>query len=730
MKLNKISIALIMLTPTLSFAAYNDQGTDYSNVETNSHIWNAALEPIELVNSVLCFTEQFNSTEFVNQGAYSVLADESACFDDQNDGAQGQSSGGTNTPNYMKAIANVTRQDEFSPLNAHFWLPEMGDGDDSQSIKFKAEVTGGVTANNPFGQFQFNFDFFDNFTSGNQHGGGEVKTINTVPGSIGFTMYESSTSGSNTYEQRASVVMSSDRSSGIALTGVDRGGSGQTSFALAYNSTHVLVQSVNGNFSDLPYKSGVNTGQCLSRTNYDSFVHRYDLFDATTGGKVQINSGFPIKYDSNSNGNYDSYGHIGYWGVWTEAEGALTHGDTVIRDDNGVESNYTYVNAPGRLIKNTVKSLDLSGARGISFSYWDNAIFADNNYDQWVVNYLTAADDSVGSDGFYKTGKLAWGENGPTVVQQSPTQIVLSAFDSLYMYSEQLGGEVKYLDGQSALTYYEQSFVNGSETGTGELLQSGILSLTCYDNCPIGTLELSDLANFSGAGSPFETTAGPFTYTFSTSGSNALTLVSVSSSEPVRYDASLTQNNINSTPHSWGVRSGPMIQGTVSNSYNIYDPSVVTEFYVWETGIQSWNQLSTVKDSSNNIVSFEKPLQLVYQHSNANDRSGNAGAYDSQTFMINYGGNGNFWGIPSVTDAGQYRPAFSLADGVILGNANQYVIKALDIEQTMQSATGQCDSLVLTDPAVAVPTGTTGSADIGTMPTVTGDPSVIAGVTQ
>ncbi|WCE30342.1 hypothetical protein [Vibrio sp. SCSIO 43137] len=732
MKINKIAFAIALLSPTASLAAYNDPGTDYSNAQTNSHIWNAALEPINLVNSILCFTDQFNSTEFVNQGAYSVLADESACFDEQDDGSQGQSSGAANTPSYMKAIANVTREDDFSPLQAHFWLPEIGSGGDEQAIRFKAEVTGGVSADNPFGQFQFNFDFFDNFTANNQRGGGEVKTVNSVPGSIGFTMYESSTNGSDSYTQRASVIMSSDRSSGIALTGVSRTGSGagETSYALAYNTTHVLVQSVSGDFSSLPYKSNSFTGQCLSRTNYDSFVHRYGLYNATTGAKVDINSGFPVKYDSDSNGSYESYGYIGYWGAWTETDGALSNGDTIVKDDNGVQTNYTYINAPGRLIKNTVKSLNLANARGISFSYWDDAIFADSSYDQWVVNYLTAADDSVGSDGFYKTGKLAWGSNGSTVTSQTPVQIVLAANETLYMYSEQLGGEVKYLDGQPALTYYEQSFVNGSETGSGELLQSGSVTLTCYDNCPIGNLELGDLTNYSGAGSPFETTAGPFTYTFATTGGNALTLVSVTSGEPVRYDAALTQSNIDPTPHSWGVRSGPMIPGTVSNSYDIYDPGVVTEFYVWETGIQSWNQLSTVRDGSNNIVSFEKPLQIVYQHSDANDRSGSAGSYDGQTYMVNYGGNGDFWGIPATNSGGQYRPLFSIADGVLLGDSNQYVIKALDVEQTMQTAAGQCGSLVITDPPVPVPSGVTGSANIGTMPVVTGDPSVIAGVTQ
>jgi len=730
MKQNKLFLALVALLPYYAGAAYNDPGTDYSNAEVNSHVWNEALSPIELVNSILCFTAQFNGVEFVNQGPYSVLADESACFDDQEDGSTGQSSGASNTPSYMKAISNVTRQDDTSPLLVNVWLPDMGEDGQSQAIKFKAEISQGASESNPFGSFTFNFDFFDSFSAGNQLGGGEVITVDTVPGSIGFTLYESSSQGSDTYQQSASVVMSSDRSNGVALTGVNHSGNGQTSYALAFNSSNVLIQSVNGGFSSLPYKSGNNSGQCLSRTSFDSFAHRYDLFDSTTGAKVNINSGFSIKYDSDSNGSYDSYGHIGYWGAWTETEGALTNGDTVIRDTGGAQTTYTYVNAPGRLVKNTVKTLALANARGIRFSYWDSAIFADNNYDQWVVQYMTAAGDSVGQDGFYKTGKLAWGQNGPQITDQTPALISLSANESLYMYSEQLGGEVKYLDGQSSLTYYEQTFINGSETGSGELLNSGSITLTCYDNCPIGTFAIGDLTNYSGSNSPFETTSGPFTFTFATTGGNALTLVSVASSEPVRYAASLTQNDINSTPHSWGVRSGPMIIGSVSNSYDIYNPAIVTEFYVWETGINTWNQLSTVRDGSNNIVSFSRPLQLAYQHSNAKDRSGSAGDYDGQTFLINYGGNGDLWGIPYSNDNNRYRPAFSLADGVLLGDSSQYVVKATELEQTMQNAAGQCSSLTLQDPAVPVPSSVQGSADIGDMPIVTADPSVIAGVTQ
>lgn len=729
MKVNNMILVLSVLSVSSSFAAFNDENTDYSNVEQKSYVWNEALEPIELVNSILCFTSQFNSLEFVNTGAYLILADEAACFDEEG-GTDGQSSG-ANATTYMKVISSVTRSNDFSPLIVNAWMPEMGDGNETQAIKFKAEVSQGATDANPFGSFTFNFDLFESFDTNNQRGTGEVVTVDDVPGSIGFTIYEQYNADGQTNVQRASVVMSSDRTSGTALTGFDRGAYGEESYALTFNSTHVLMQSVNGDFSDLPYKSGNNTGTCYSRTEFNDVVHRYDLFSASTGSRVSVNSGFSIKYDGDNNGSFESYGFIGYWGLWTEQNGGIVTGDTVVRETAGSSSNYTAVVAPGRLIKNSVKTLALSQARGILFSYWDSAIFSDPNYDQWVVNYLTVTADSVGQDGFYKTGKLKWGESGPEVAEITPTLIPLSTNDSLYMYSDQLGGEVKYLEGKTSLTYYEQTFINGSETGSGELLNSGSVTFTCYDNCPIGTFQSTDLVNYSGTGSPYETTTGPFSFTFSNTGSNALTLVSSTSSEPVRFASSLTESDISSSPHSWGVRSGPMIIGSVSNPWDIYDPAITTEFYVWETGLQTWNQMATLKDSSGNYLSFDRPIQFTYQHTSANDRSGNAGVYAQQTFLLNYGGNGSFWGVPSATDGdGRYQPAFSIADGVVMGSSNQYVIKALEIEQTMQTAPGECGSLVLSDPAAPVPTGVTGDANIGTMPTVSDEPAVIAGVTQ
>ncbi|MBD1556546.1 hypothetical protein HC752_06320 [Vibrio sp. S9_S30] len=735
-----MKIINLLLASSLTFSgagmtAFDDAGTDYSNANQRSHVWVEALEPIELVNSILCFTTQFKATSFANQGPYLVLADEAACFENEDDGSTGQSSGASNTPSYLKAVANVTRASDSDPLIINVWIPKMSGGGGDQAIKFKAEVTAGASDSNPFGAFTFNFELFDQL-EGTQNGAGEIVATDSLENSIGFTLYESSTRGVDTYVQSASVVMSADRSTGSAITSADRGSNNGRAYALAFNANNVLIQDA-ADIDSLPFKTGSNSGQCLDRTQFTDSVHRYDLFNASTGASVSLNSGFSFRYDSNNDTQVDAYGHVGYWGVWTESDTTLPNGTTLVAEDHntGVNQSYTLVTAPGRLIKNEAKTLALSNARGVLFSYWDSNVYS-SEYNQWVVNYLTVNEDSVGADGFYITGGLTWGENGQQITNFDIQQLIsLSAGESIYMWSDQLGGNVQYLYGSSALTFFERTFINGGEVGTGDLLESGSVALKCFDRCPVGTLNLSDLANFDGSGSPYSAqvtnVASAIDYSFSDSGNNALTLVRSSNSEPVQYHSSITQQQLSSSPYSWGVSSGPMvtsdIAATLTNIWDIYDPSVVTTYYVWETGISQWNQLSTVRNSQNNIVTFDKPIQFSYTHSDGNDRSGNAGNYAGQTFMLNYGGNGDLWGIPYEKQGNQYRPKFSLKDGSLVGPNNIYVVKATEIEQKMQDATGQCTALTLEDPTVPVPTSISGNANIGVMPTVSGEPSVIAG---
>jgi hypothetical protein len=111
-----LSIAGLAATGT-AFAIFNDEGTDYAKAKQRFHLWNEALQPVEMVNSILCFTHQMRAEEFINAGPYMVLADENACFK-ENGGEDSQSSGSSNQPAYTKAIITSERENIKLPACA------------------------------------------------------------------------------------------------------------------------------------------------------------------------------------------------------------------------------------------------------------------------------------------------------------------------------------------------------------------------------------------------------------------------------------------------------------------------------------------------------------------------------------------------------------------------------------------------------------------------------------
>lgn len=743
-----ILASAIALTSVSAFAI-GDAPTDYSKAPQNYHVWNESLKPVDLVNNILCFTGQLKASEFINKGAYLALADESACFkDDNSNSASAQSSGAANTPSYTKIIVNATRASVDDPLIVKVWIPAMGSGDDQQTIKFKSSITKGASAENPFGSFTFNYNFYESITSNVDLGGGEIKTIAT-PGKIGFTFYEKENRGQDkTSEKGASVVMSSDRSTGVAFT-FNHEQEGQDSrgdyYGLAFNGNNVLTQKAD-TYELLPFNShdsSTGTEACLSRTAFDESVWRYNLFEASTGASVKVNSGISFKYDSNNDNIPDSYGQVGYWGMWTEHGDNLADGTTIVAqnpdNNNQAGPSYTISKAPGRLIKNTVEQVSINNIQGIQFNLFSPDAM-QSNYQSWIVQYLTVAHDGVSANGFYKTGASGNGNNGPTLTTfEQPIAVVLGEHETLNMNSEQLGGPVKYQSSDNFITFAKQEFINGSETGAGQLLANGSLTLYCVDRCPVGTLGAQQLSNWNTPYSdPIQSVSDAKVFTFSTTGAAPLTLVRQSNAEPIRYADNLTAEGLsaNNSPYSWGIRSGSLVTADVlanlSSPWDIYNPTKVTVFYEWETGLNSFNQMVTVKDANGVIQTFDKPIQFTYTHTNAHDRSGNAGTYDGKVTLLSYGGNGQLDGIPSKQDSeGRYQAQFTIADGTLMGPDNKYIIKAQEIEGTMKPTPGQCSNLQLIAPPQPVPTSTTSNTnDIGEMPVVTGSPKVIAGVIQ
>ena len=712
-----------------SEGGFLETGTDYSDAPQRSHVWLEALEPLATVDSILCFIVQLKPELEVNEGPYTVLADMDSCFENDS-GDNDQSSGSQGAVNYTEVTVDSTRGEASdAPLNVHIWFV-MDNGDSSQAIRVNGVISEGASEQNPFGSFVLSYQFSDALDSDDPdaYGKGELATVDTLAGFQGFTLYESSIRGpEEMYETAASVVVNPSEDNGIALTGFRQIGNdaaeANKAFAISYNSDNLLLQKA-ATFEQLAYKNGDQSGTCLSRNSFTETVWRYGLYSVANGSSVELNSGFPFLYDADIDGNYDSRGYASYWGIWTEGGQDDLSGVTVQREtfDGTTGTEYELIQAQGRLMKNTVISLNLTDIDGIEFEY-----FEWNNSNNTGTNFIVVYDSESGD--FIKTATVEYGENGQNRVElESPVAISLMSGQNLHMFSNQLGGGVQFLEGSTAITFFKQEFVTGNETGTGELFESGTATLYCYENCPKAGMTSSDLDTYDGPYLTDSTDVGsPITYTISNSGANTLELMISTDAVAYPTDSENSSNN----QHPWGVRSGGMVADTssLSATTDVYDSEIVTVFYEFETGPNSWNRQAALIDSSGDIVSFDKPLEFTYRHEDANDRTGSAGNYDGQTVMLNYGGLGDLWGIPSLTDTerGYFTPAFNIADAVVVGSDDEYVVKALEIEQKMERTDGQCTSLVLNDPAVPVPTTVNGTLNNEAVPTVTDAPRYIAG---
>ena len=171
--------------------------------------------------------------------------------------------------------------------------------------------------------------------------------------------------------------------------------------------------------------------------------------------------------------------------------------------------------------------------------------------------------------------------------------------------------------------------------------------------------------------------------------------------------------------------------------------SGLSTFYQWETGPQSHNKLEVLVASDNSSQKFDPPLMVKYEHSGTTSNTGKS--YDGANFYLRYGGFGDLWGIPtfcvnaitgekSNCDSNSrwvqevVVPAGSLATQVKDGTT-EYVIKPLEVEQTMQSATTSvCTNAGLSLGTVTVPDNSKWEdPDIGDKPDVTGPPKILSG---
>lgn len=745
-----LALAAIAIANAPQAFADPPSSSAYATDPQQSHVEDATSKGIGQVNMITCIMSAMRPDALVNAGPYIALVDMQKC--DPNARASTDNAGGaTGASNFATATVNSTRASNADPMRARIWI----DDPETQGavINVNVSATAAPTLSNPYGQFRLDYCGAMTGTPGCAFNG----FLEGAAGGISYYEREQGGGGGGTKALRMTATSTTSGSGSLHMDD----GNNTATFSFAYNADYYRRSDDNGE-------------QCFARDARDPetgmSVWRYGLYDATTGARIERNSGFPIEY-THAGTKYQGY--LGYYGLSlpAAAQDALVNGDTVDKVDYGNGNNgtptrtsYTVLKAGGKLMKYTRHTRTLHEIDQIKFTTWvgmeASTFFAGATPN---VQYELYWDDAAGN--FKVTGQMSCGPNGCNTQALPSVQTVSASFwasrGGIQGWSQQLGGEV-YVNlagvgspvdsSQVQVAYRSQDLVYPSQLPA---------ALHCLRDCPTAASMSAFFTPGTQAQSPFAAaTANNFQPTLAANivdyTSNAQTaLLLDSAAAPVVINAS--RDALDGTNFRNGVRSGKLFVNLAdaecdvgSGTYCDWRVNDLDVYYQWETGVQSYNQFAAVKDANGQFVNFDAPLQVNF----AVPQGAGYGQYAGQNIVLQYGGFGDLWGLPGICvspttnaevpcDGGdvRYVPSFvipaSTTQGVVTANGTTYLVKWLDREiRFARKNLAVCDAAGLTVPAgsplptaadLADPSDPSSPIYIGVRPTVTATPRVIQG---
>lgn len=670
-------------------------------------LFEPALRAVENANNIMCQVGMTRFDAMTGVGPYIAQVDPALCGDTPDPtNADGQET-------ILRLFTvDSTRASNSDPQEVAIWL-DLDENGTPIEIFATVTVTEAPTETDPFGAFEFHYAGVPNGTPVTDPF--INATIVSAAGQDGFQFMDEegdvdvapANPGDSASRTQITVVRNPDGSGAAKITASFRENNGGVDSGIQSQTTRVVFDA-----DSVLKQVGADPAIALSRNDFRDNVFAYNLYHATgpnIGERVQVNSGIGVEFPGGE------YGWVGYYGVWAESPESFDDGDQVTATDDGTP--YTVLKAPGRLLKFTRASLALADLGDQRFEWYEG----QNRF-------------QVAYDGAEWERVAQWdGQVFQEIV--TPTMIdVAAAGGFLSMYSPFLGG-VNYVDGESALSYFASSLVNGDSdlftsgqpvelVATVEALK-GEIDQTEAD---AGDIFLPVPANVNSA---HEYVIDPADMTL---------MLDVNGDGSVLEQVGLAAGIVpNGGPNEWGMRSGPMVTAAVlAGLQDVTDVYTVAEFYVYETGHNPWNEFVALTDASGGFLTFDEPIEFLYTHDQLNDINDDA-SFDGQQVFLQYNGPGRMWGIPgteidvdgdSVPD--QYFPDFSIADGTLVGPNSEYVIRAVGVEQTMTVLPGGAPQLDITDadPLVVPPASIYVTPEIGARPVVEDAPRVIDGVVQ
>lgn len=679
-------------------------GSDYETDRTRFWVRDDSMRALDTVNMILGSLRQTRYWEQTNAGAYRALVEQ----DDDGGGERGNTA-----TRYEEWVVDSTRANNDAPQIVSFWIgQDESMGEPQPSIIYgKLTVTAEATDAQPLGQFTL---YFKNLpvnaaaTSTDALFAGYLRTVARTDGQseVEFFMSRGDVDGTvpngeSAVRERAHIIGNPGAETGRAYAEqafVSNNGSlfvDRNEYQLQFNARYVARRAV----------SNGNELAVLDRNDFETRVHRYGLYDATTEQCIQQQSGFPVQDANGKNG------WAGFEGIWFPDNVTLTNGQTLYRRAFGSSTTtpYTLFIAPGKLQKRTRASITLGDLVEEEMEY-----FSPMGGGEQRVKY-------TGSD-FVRTAVRT---GGSWQVEEPPVSIASSFAPNQWCnFWSRARGAVEFLwpaTLDNSAPAYVWSHTN--ITADSPELQTGDLTLHGYFHQLRANITANQ-ANFTNSESPYlpDATAvnsGNQTYVFARD-----TLLLTLGGDPVTLANGVT---VTQGPGVFGLNCGPLFPTALTS---LGDVPNQTTTYEWSIGSNPWNQLRTLRDADGNFVQFDPPLRMTYVHSQ------NGSPFDGRTFFLEFDGT-NLRGIPFEQTEDRWYPLFNIPTGtVVTSNGTSYKIKQLEGEQFMvevgdPGAVYDAQGFDLDGTPITAPTAAPyRDPAIGARPTVEAAPLYVGGVAQ
>jgi hypothetical protein len=765
MKISRFGFGLIVcicFTYASSFAAFNDNGTEYSNKIGSTFVKDPAAEGLKMVNAFVCIVNNTGGKNRPNnEDGWRALVDEFKC------GLAEPEEGATSAKKIADTVMTSTRATDLSMQNTKSWFIS-GRGTSEETV-YVATVGINNSTDSAYGMLM-DFKYYASDGNSTHMSTNQVNTATQDHGYATIGVAEmGTTAADSTLDTNPDTVIKVALNNGGGVTGTK---------AVTYGPSNVQTAFVtklfNENSGQFEFYRGVTSAtEYLSETRNASFaspsttcynrdkkwanVYRYGLYDNATGAEVKISGTFNFEYTNSA--TETKRGSVGYWGAWlegTDSDYPTSGTDVSIIQSNDNGTTMKLKASPGRLVK--ISKKDVTITSGERFKIWDHTQSRDVYYRPGNANCGTSGFSTSSSS----CSEFAYnGSHWRTSAPFSWTNI--QAGERLWAEMSNADVVLKTVGATSTGV----AFTRDNVTPSSAAVQSD-MAMTCVGHCPKATITKTERANYSfegrceadsgtrntfSSGKNGPSASGCGNYTFKKyGGTDAMTMQKGGSNVLLNFtEATLSDSE---KQNHWGFGGGSYVltsdltDGSQATCGANDNPSVTENIwnctngvYQWQSGFKRWDQYYFAAYDNGTAVQMDQPIPIELTFASSDDRNNvsfdgtgsnvmnyiwkqkdySDGSYTNTTSTVapanyngkvlvaNYEGGGELWGLPERRTPAGHLKLVNLKDGTQVtrsDNASQgYVVKSWETGLMFSSKAGGCGTL-------SMPASGFGSTDI------------------